>query len=139
MKEKKTLYFIAILPPDSIQKEVTDFKNHFLVKYGVRQALKSPPHITLLNPYFEDSSHSVRKYLAVALKHYEDETAAAILTQFLADSHFTVRFAAFESLNSNLVLAKPYLEKMLDEQYGYPEYALNLAKDLIAKGEMSQK
>ncbi|MFC2126264.1 2'-5' RNA ligase family protein [Bacteroidota bacterium] len=51
MKEKKSLYFIAILPPESVQNEVTELKNYFLRKYEVRQALKSPPHITLHPPF----------------------------------------------------------------------------------------
>ena len=99
--------------------------------------LSTPPPLTLLEPYAEDGSHSVRKYLAVTLKNYEDKSASVILTQFLADRHFTVRFAALESLKSTLVTAKPYLQKLLDNQAEYPHYAVNLAKDIIAKGEMS--
>ncbi len=48
----KNLYFIAILPLVSVKNEVTQFKNYFLRNHEVRQALKSPPHITLLPPFY---------------------------------------------------------------------------------------
>ncbi|WP_254568438.1 2'-5' RNA ligase family protein [Oscillatoria sp. HE19RPO] len=46
-----TLYFIALLPPEAIQEEVTGYKQHFAENYQTRQALKSPPHVTLQPPF----------------------------------------------------------------------------------------
>ncbi len=45
------LYFIGLLPPADIRKEITEFKQYFLEKFGVRHAMKSPPHITLVPPF----------------------------------------------------------------------------------------
>jgi 2'-5' RNA ligase len=45
------LFFIALLPPPSIQDYATEIKNHFAQRYGSRHALKSPPHITLQPPF----------------------------------------------------------------------------------------
>jgi 2'-5' RNA ligase len=45
------LFFIALLPPPSIQDYATEIKNHFAQHYGSRHALKSPPHITLQPPF----------------------------------------------------------------------------------------
>lgn len=48
---KDPLYFIAILPPEEIQREVTAFKNYIADTWGPRHALRSPPHITLQPPF----------------------------------------------------------------------------------------
>jgi 2'-5' RNA ligase len=48
---KDPLYFIAILPPEDIQKEVTAFKKYIADTWGPRHALRSPPHITLQPPF----------------------------------------------------------------------------------------
>ena len=45
------LYFIAIIPPDNIQEEITGFKHVVAEKFDSRHALRSPPHITLHMPF----------------------------------------------------------------------------------------
>lgn len=45
------LYFVGLLPPEPIRNEITKFKEFFDEKYGVRHALKSPPHITMIPPF----------------------------------------------------------------------------------------
>ena len=45
------LYFIAVLPPLGIQKELTLLKEEIAEKFKSRHALKSPPHITLHMPF----------------------------------------------------------------------------------------
>ncbi|MCB0656416.1 MAG: 2'-5' RNA ligase family protein [Saprospiraceae bacterium] len=44
------LYFIALLPPEDLQFSVNQFKEIAWEKFHSRQALKSPPHITLVPP-----------------------------------------------------------------------------------------
>ncbi len=51
MKSSESLFFIAILPPLSIQEKVTQIKQYFSQQYQSCQALKSPPHITLKPPF----------------------------------------------------------------------------------------
>ncbi|MGK7915884.1 MAG: hypothetical protein AB4038_10100 [Prochloraceae cyanobacterium] len=46
MKQLKRLFFIALLPPEEIQQNVTKIQQHFAQVYSSRAALKSPPHIT---------------------------------------------------------------------------------------------
>lgn len=48
---KDLLFFIAILPDEAIQKEVTGFKKYMQEHYNASHALKSPPHITLFPPF----------------------------------------------------------------------------------------
>jgi hypothetical protein len=101
--------------------------------------LNPPPPLVLLKPHIADKSHAVRKYLAVALNNYSGETAVSTLTQFLSDHHFSVRFAAFESLKDQISAAKPYLQRIVDNQEEYPHYAVNLAKDIFTEGKMLKK
>ncbi len=47
----ESLYFIAVVPPEEIQEQITAFKKEIASKYGSSHALKSPPHITLHMPF----------------------------------------------------------------------------------------
>ena len=53
MAEKKSenLYFIAIIPPESLYSEALALKQHFKNQYNSQAALNSPPHITLHMPF----------------------------------------------------------------------------------------
>ena len=46
-----SLYFIALLPPQSIQDYATGVKQYFADNYDSKHAFKSPPHITLQPPF----------------------------------------------------------------------------------------
>lgn len=52
LKAKKKLYFLALLPDDTIIKDVTKIKEYFAQQYHSKAALKSPPHITLFPPFY---------------------------------------------------------------------------------------
>lgn len=47
----ESLYFIAVVPPEEIQEQITSFKKEIASKYDSSHALKSPPHITLHMPF----------------------------------------------------------------------------------------
>jgi len=51
MDNLKHRFFIALLPPQEIQEDITDIKQYFAENYGSSGALKSPPHITLQPPF----------------------------------------------------------------------------------------
>ncbi|MEM7713561.1 MAG: 2'-5' RNA ligase family protein [Cyanobacteria bacterium P01_A01_bin.68] len=53
------LYFIALLPPDSIQDFATGIKQYFADNYDSKHSFKSPPHITLQPPFEWDSSQII--------------------------------------------------------------------------------
>jgi 2'-5' RNA ligase len=44
-------FFIALLPPDSIQDEVRQIQSDFEARYSTKATLKAPPHITLIPPF----------------------------------------------------------------------------------------
>lgn len=48
----QVLFFVALIPPVSIQDEVTAFKKQAAADFGAAHALRSPPHITLIPPFF---------------------------------------------------------------------------------------
>ncbi|MDJ0844860.1 2'-5' RNA ligase family protein [Crocosphaera sp.] len=50
-KALKKRFFIALLPPQNVQKEATKIKKYFKEVYNSKAALKSPPHITLQPPF----------------------------------------------------------------------------------------
>ncbi len=45
------LFFIALLPDEAIQQEITAFKNHCAQHFGASHSLTSPPHVTLVSPF----------------------------------------------------------------------------------------
>jgi len=51
---RHNLYFIAIIPPGDISREVTAFRNDFKENYNSSAALKNMPHITLKAPFTID-------------------------------------------------------------------------------------
>ena len=80
--KKDPLYFIAVLPPEVLQREITAIKQQIAQRWGAQHALKSPPHLTLQPPFaWPDSKlgalkESLRKLAAaqtpfqVDLKHF---------------------------------------------------------------------
>lgn len=51
MDKSKSLFFVALLPPQEMQDQATEIKQYFAERYHSRHALKSPPHITLQPPF----------------------------------------------------------------------------------------
>ncbi|MBV6639250.1 MAG: 2'-5' RNA ligase family protein [Cyclobacteriaceae bacterium] len=50
-KENKSLYFVALVPPEPIFTEVLKVKEELSSSYNTKAALNSPPHITLHMPF----------------------------------------------------------------------------------------
>ncbi len=97
---------------------------------GLSKLSPVPPLVEIL-PCAKDKNPSVRKYLAVALKEYEEPEAIKTLTNFLADDNFNVRFAASESLKRKGVSAKKCLLNLIKNQDKHPGYTLDLARDIL--------
>jgi HEAT repeat protein len=115
--------FISFLKGD-------DPKLRALAMKGLSKLEPALPLVEIL-PYAEDEKPAVRKYLAIALKGYEESAALKVLTKLLADNHFNVRFAAFETLRGKGIKAKQHLLELIDHRDRYPSYAVNLARDLL--------
>jgi hypothetical protein len=85
----------------------------------------------VLIPSSADATPAVRKFCAIALGSSWEAEALKTLTGMLADGHYGVRFAAFESLRDKLPEAAPYLRAMAGSRGSYPDYACELAGDLL--------
>jgi len=46
------MYFVALVAPEEIDRQVLKWKNFFKENYGCTVALKSPAHITLIPPFW---------------------------------------------------------------------------------------
>lgn len=102
--KKNPLFFIAVLPPDEVQRTVTAFKNHIAEKWGPRHALNSPPHLTL-QPPFEWPEHDLDA-LKDCLNHF-----AARQTSFAID------LDGFGSFPPRVVFIKPLKNKLLNQLF----------------------
>jgi 2'-5' RNA ligase len=51
MKQATDLYFVAIIPEESLKSEILSIKQDFEEQFNSRDALRSPPHITLHMPF----------------------------------------------------------------------------------------
>ncbi|MCB9264527.1 MAG: 2'-5' RNA ligase family protein [Lewinellaceae bacterium] len=68
---KALLFFIAILPDEKIQREVTQFKEYAALHFRSSRSLRSPAHITLIPP-FQWQAERVGE-LAPALSPFAEE------------------------------------------------------------------
>ena len=50
-KDKKQLYYVAVIPDEELCRQIHDLKLHIAYTYHSKAALKSPPHITLFMPF----------------------------------------------------------------------------------------
>ncbi len=114
--------------------KVDDPKLRAVAMRGLSKLAPAPPLAEIL-PYAKDENPSVRKYLAIALKKYEEPEAIKVLTRFLADDNFNVRFAVCESLKEKGDKAKHYLLNLIEDKDRYPEYAIDLARDILEESE----
>jgi 2'-5' RNA ligase len=97
MMEKRTrklssqqLYFIAIVPPQSIYDEALSLKNYFHEKYSSRASLDSPPHITLHMPFKWKESN-------------ENELISGLESFALKLSSFELKFNGFNCFKPRVI------------------------------------
>lgn len=66
------VYFIAILPNQILQDEVTEFKQYAAENFNTKRALTSPPHITIQPPFKwnEHNLHPIRVTLKKVCKSH---------------------------------------------------------------------
>ncbi len=78
MNPSKQRFFIALVPPLEIQRQITEIKQYFAEHYDSSRALQSPPHITL-QPPFEWAVADVPK-LEECLKEFAAKRLAIRIT-----------------------------------------------------------
>lgn len=68
----KSLYFVAILPPKSIEEKIDSLRKEFSDTYKSYEALKSPIHLTLKEPFtldIKDEALLIRKLDGLSFIH----------------------------------------------------------------------
>jgi 2'-5' RNA ligase len=98
---KDPLFFIALLPGEAIEREVTAFKQACARLFHASHALKSPPHITLIPPFPWNPANLAK--LADAL----DDFAAR-------QSMFPVELHDFDCFKPRVIFIKPLPNEQLD-------------------------
>lgn len=90
------LYFLALLPDQGIQDEVTGFKQLAQERFGTSQALKSPAHITLIPPF-----------------RTEQTDFSALQPMARAQDPFTVQLCHFDRFGSRVIFVDVVPEPIL--------------------------
>jgi 2'-5' RNA ligase len=65
------MYFIALVAPEEINRQVLEWKNFMKEHYGCVVALRSPAHITIIPPFWLDES--LEKILEEALTEFSEQ------------------------------------------------------------------
>ncbi|MEM7297840.1 MAG: 2'-5' RNA ligase family protein [Bacteroidota bacterium] len=78
----ESMYFIAVVPPQKVQEEVTQLKVLMAERFHSKQALKSPPHITLHMPFKWKESKIGKLELAIKKINAEVQTFKVELDGF---------------------------------------------------------
>lgn len=110
-------YFIALLPPQTIQTEATAIKHVFKERYQSKAALRSPPHITLQPPF--EWPKSATPKLEQALTQFATQ-ANPIPISLLGFSAFPPRVIYIN------VLKTPELMTLQAKLIGYLESTLSI-------------
>ena len=128
MKDSERLFFIALLPPQIIQDEITEIKHYFAQTYNSRHALKSPPHITLQPPF---------KWLTENLPILEQH-----LSQFALDvSPIPITLSGFSAFPPRVifvdVIKNPELINIQQQLMNHLENQLNIVHEVSKKRPFS--
>jgi 2'-5' RNA ligase len=118
MKSVQRLYFLALMPEPRQQEMVTGIKQHLATVYGLKHALKSPPHITLYPPFlFEENREP---FLLEILNSFKmDLDPFLIRVGHIAG--FPPRVIYLDiSKSKELITLQHNLEVLMDEKLGRP-------------------
>lgn len=64
------LYFVALIPQGDVKVQINNIKHQTGGRFGCRQALKSPPHITIIPP-FRLQPELVEEMIGVVRNNFE--------------------------------------------------------------------
>lgn len=96
------MYYIAIVAPEEINKEVLKWKNFMKERFGCVVALRSPAHITLVPPFWMDPG-------------LEKELASEIEAFSKTEQSFDLELKDFSSFPPRVVFVNPLPSSRLTE------------------------
>src|SRR5712671_831140 len=108
--DKTHLYFIALITSGDLFDRIREIQIHCSEEYQSKKALRSPPHVTLIPPFKEETS----------IENILEEK----LTPFFGTYHsFNVELDGFGRFDSSVIFIQPeknaYLETMQEDLYNY--------------------
>lgn len=99
-----SLYFIALIPHDTVANEVTGFKNDFALNYNSSKALRTMPHITLKAPF----KLTTKEHNGL-LKWFENIRPS--VDNFMVELE---DFGSFENKDNPVIYVKPIMSPALE-------------------------
>ena len=99
---KKELYFVAIIPEEKIEQEISEFKSDLFRRFHTKAAMKSPSHITLVAPFQFDPEN-------------ESQLIYALQLSAKNGNKFHVQLQDFDSFPPNVLFVKVVLNHNLLE------------------------
>ena len=115
----RALYYIAVVPPERIRKEVKELKLEMKKRYGAAHALKSPAHITLQMPFRWEPE---QQYILCEL-----------LREFAANQKaFTVQLNGFDCFAPRVIFLK------VEDHKPFLPFQSSLQTVLMASGIISE-
>jgi len=132
----KKLFFLAILPPEHISKKLTLLKFQAKEMFNAQHALNSPPHITLISPFWMNIEllSSLKKSI-----NSLNATISSFEVQLNSFGYFEpnvlfVHVEPSENLNKCFKKCKTHIEEFLDTELemrnAYHPHATIAFKDL---------
>ncbi|MCX7728154.1 MAG: 2'-5' RNA ligase family protein [Bacteroidia bacterium] len=118
-----SLYFIALIPPKNVFETIHTIKLYVSEKYHCKQALKSPPHITLEPPF----SFPLKKeeYLIKKVKQINSQLNLSNITIELSDYDIFLPRVIFINVRNTDALTHLY-----NTVHYFVKTELNIVKDL---------
>lgn len=114
-------YFLALMPPDNIIEKVHEIKVGLREQFGIKYALKSPPHITLKMPF----SYNEAK---------EDQLVASLHSHLKYSKAFEIRIAGVGTFGKRVVFLavqkSAALEQLQREVSKFCKVRLHLTEEL---------
>jgi 2'-5' RNA ligase len=109
------VYFVAILPDETLQNEVTAFKKYAAEHFNTKRALTSPPHITL-QPPFRWNEHNLHPIRVTLKKVCESHSSFEVSLKNFNSFFPRVIFVDVE-LSDNLNWLHQNLQSQMKEQH----------------------
>jgi len=98
------MYFIAIVAPEEINREVLKWKNYFKDHFECTVALKSPAHITLIPPFWMK-------------KDLEDDLVNSIRNFSVSKNKFEITLQDFAAFKPKVIFVDVVKNERLDGLY----------------------
>lgn len=113
----KTMYYIAVLPPETIREEIKTFKTEVLRRFDSGHALRSPAHITLQMPFHYEEDEEAQLINALELLVRDEDKFSCELEGF---GHFGNRTVFVEvHPNKELTSLRQRLQALLRKKFGF--------------------